>query len=413
MVVRVFLPLVAAVLVVGCGALTVSPSASAPATSGWQLLTGFPANGAAQVNGIVATAGGFVAVGTQADENAACLDDINHGRIWTSADGASWTARPDDAFGQTDLTNLVSFGANLYAFGTSGIFADEPCSTGANPPGVNSWRSADGGASWEHLAQAPDIAHATIGEVVVAGDHMVMVGSQVDTDGNDEAASWSSTDALTWTPAELPPATTFVGSAAARDNVIVGFGFDQEYPLPWITRDGGGHWYEESIDLTGVETDDGVLSPGIEDVLATNAGYVAVGDVCCTGAEQILPISASTPDGTQWQGAPMATDQAQAMRRIGQLPAGLLAVGVRIYLDEAPATGELGGLSWTSTDGRSWQAGPPFAELGDGNVTAFAIGDSGVVVAGTTFIDNPTTAGDTGLRVWYAPLSAFAGGTSN
>jgi hypothetical protein len=34
------------------------------------------------------------------------------------------------------------------------------------------------------------------------------------------------------------------------------------------------------------------------------------------------------------------------------------------------------------------------------------------VVAGTTFLEAPT-ATDTGVRVWYAPLSTFAGGTSN
>jgi hypothetical protein len=405
-----------AVALAACGGQSGSPSApgSQPPGGGWQLLGDFPASGTAQVNSIVANGSGFVAVGTRVDEAATCLADLNHGRVWSTSDGRAWASIPDDAFAQTDLTQLVLFHDGLYAFGTSGTFDDQTgCAGAANPAGVNIWRSADGGASWQRLEQATAIARATIGDVVVAGEQLVLVGSQTDEDGNDQAATWSSADALVWTPAELSPATSFLGSAAARDNVVVGFGFDEDFPLPWITRDGGGHWYEESTDVGGAPTDEGELGLGIEDVIATTSGYVAVGQACCSGTAQVLPLTLSTPDGTQWQGAPVAGDVPQAMRRIGQLPAGLLVVGVRTYLDDAPPASELGGRSWTSADGKAWLAGPSFVELGDGNVTALAVGSGGVVVAGTTFTITSSSASDTGLRVWYAPLSAFAGGTSN
>jgi hypothetical protein len=413
---RLVTALALAVVVAACAGQSVgpTPSGSQPAGDGWQLLGNFPAGGAAQVNSIVASAVGFIAVGTRSDEGADCPADLNHGRVWSTSDGQTWASLPDDAFAQTDLTQLVSFRDSLYAFGTSGTFDDETgCGDVANPAGVNVWRSADAGATWQQLAQAPEIARASIGEVVVAGDRLLLVGSRTDQDGNDQAATWSSPDAQAWTRAELPPATSFLGSAAARDNVVVGFGFDEDFPLPWITRDGGGHWYEESIDVSGGQTDEGELGLGIEDVIATSGGYVAVGQACCSGTAQILPLTLSTADGTQWQGAPVASDVPQAMRRISQLPASLLAVGVRTYLDEAPPAGELGGRSWTSADGKAWLAGPSFFELGDGNVTAMAVGSGGVVVAGTTFTVPASSAGDTGLRMWFAPLSAFAGGTSN
>lgn len=414
MVGRFVIALALAVVLAACGGQSVSPTASGSQPPSWQLVGNFPANGAAQVNAFVASGSGFVAVGTRADDSATCSADVNHGRVWTTTDGMVWTSSPDDAFAQTDLTQLIFFHDSLYAFGTSGTFDDETgCASSANPAGVNVWRSADVGATWQRLEQSAEIARASIGEVVVAGEQLVLVGSKTDQDGNDQAATWSSADAIAWTPAELPPATSFLGSAAGRDNVIVGFGFDEDFPLPWITRDGGGHWYEESADVTGAQTDEGDLGLGIEDVLATDTGYVAVGQACCSGAAQILPLTLSTPDGTEWKGAPVTSDVPQAMRRIGRLPAGLLVVGVRTYLDEAPPANELGGRSWTSADGKAWLPGPPFAELGDGNVTAMAVGSGGVVVAGTTFTVPSSSAGDTGLRVWFAPLSAFAGGASN
>ncbi len=267
-----------------------SATSGAPAGgSGWQLISNFPTDGAAQVNAVVASGTGFVAVGTISDDGATCTSDINNGHVWTTTDGQTWVPSAADPFAQTDLTHLVAFNDSVYAFGFTGDFDQEDspeCSPGPNPTGVNIWRSKDGGTNWEHLTQSSAIAHATIGEVVAAGDKLVLVGSQVDAQGNDAAATWSSPDGLTWTPAELPPATSILGSAAAHDNVIVGFGFDSDFPLPWITRDGGGHWYEESVDVAGTEeSDQGDVGLSIEDVLATQNGYVAVGDVCCLGCE--------------------------------------------------------------------------------------------------------------------------------
>ena len=242
------------------------------------MISKFPVDGASQVNAVVARRDGFVAVGTVSDDSAICIADANNGHVWSTTDGQTWVPEPPDPFAQTDLTNLVSFKDSIYAFGFVGAFdqeASSECSPGPNPTGLNVWRSGDGGANWEHLPQSPAIAHVTVGDVTVAGDQLVLVGSQTDADGNDAAGSWSSPDGVAWTPAVLPPATSILGTVAAHDNVIVGFGFDSNFPLPWITRDGGGHWYEESVDVPGAQSDaNGDVGISIEDVLATASGYV-------------------------------------------------------------------------------------------------------------------------------------------
>jgi hypothetical protein len=392
------------------GAPSATPS-SEPGT-GWRLLTDFPLNNAAQVNAIVASGSGFVAVGTAYDSETDCSADASHGRVWTSTDGVAWTRQPDDAFGQTDLTQLVAFNGALYALGFSGSLDDTTgCSQPPRSAGVNVWRSTDGGVSWSGLAQSATLARASLGAVIVVGNQLLAVGSQLDADQNDYGASWTSTDGESWQPAELPPSAPHLARAATGGNTVVAFGDDQDYPLAWISRDGGGHWYEESVDVAGTNPND--LTMAVEDVAPTASGYVAVGEGCCIGAAQLVPIVFTTPDGTQWQGTPLAATQAQAMRRVGRLADRLLVVGVETYVNADVVPTGIGGRSWVSADGTTWQAGPDFAELGDGDVTALAIGSGGVVLAGVTYDTSGSDPNDTGLRVWFAPYSAFGNGTSN
>jgi hypothetical protein len=376
-------------------------------------LTNFPVNGAGLVNSIAATGNGFVAVGTKSDIDTACLADMNQGRVWTSGDGLNWTSSADPTFAQTDLTAVVEFNGAVYALGFTGTFDTDTtsCANAPRPAGVNVWRSDDGGATWQQLTVSTALARASISRVIVTDAGMIAVGSDLDAGGNDQGQSWSSPDGVTWTPAELPPNAPHLATAVAKANVVVAFGDDQESPLAWISRDGGANWYEESIDIEGQDVAE--LSLAVEDVTATNDGYVAVGDGCCIGAAQLVPIVFLSADGTQWQGTPLAPDEAQAMRRVALLGNNLLAAGVETYMDFEENKDFIGGRSWTSTDGTEWVAGPQFPELGDGNVTALAVGSAGVVVAGTTFLDEPTPSGDTGLRIWFAPLSVFASAASN
>lgn len=367
------------------------------------MLADFPAQGAASVSSIVGLRNCFVAVGSTFDPDAACLDDEFQGRLWTSADGIAWTAQPAEAFAKTRMTQLFTFADSLYAVGvTSAGDSAAGCSAAPDQPGVNFWRSSDSGASWQRLAQSAALAGSSIGQVIVAGDSLMAVGSLQGTD-TDEAMTWTSPDAATWTAAEQPPNAPGLSIAAARDKVVVAFGEDQDFPLGWITRDVGANWYEESIDVEAAPPDG--LTLAVESVLATTGGFVAVGDGCCTGTAELVPIVFTSADGTQWIGHLQPADRAEAMRRVVSIPTGLLAVGVETYVNDPVDTSRLGGRSWISTDGAVWRRGPDFAELGDGNVSAIAAGPGGVVVAGT--------GETTGLHVWFAPYGAFEEGASN
>ena len=356
---------------------------------------------------MIKTDTGFLAVGTASDFEAACVDDASQGRVWSSLDGLAWTAQPDEAFAQTELTMLFAGpdGA-LYVLGVTGAVDNPlPCLSGGRSAGTNIWRSTDAGSGWTLLPQSPALSQAVVYSVALAADTIVLGGWQTGTDDFDHAAAWSSTDGQTWTAAVLPPNAPHLILLAARDNVVVGFADDAEYPLAWISRDAGQNWYEESIDLdVEVDTD---FSIAVEDVLATATGYAAVGDGCCLGAAELVPLSFTSADGTQWQASLVGGERTEAMRRMAPIPDGLLAVGVETFFSDGGDTSALGGRSWLSADGSVWLRGPDFAELGDGDVTALAVGAEGAVVAGSSFTDAVEGSTDTGLRIWYAPLSAF------
>jgi hypothetical protein len=363
----------------------------------------FPAQGTGQVSSIVGLANCFVAVGSTFDPDATCLDTEFQGLLWTSADGVTWTARPAAAFAKTRMTQLFTFRDSLYAVGvTSESDGTAGCSAAPDQPGLNFWRSTDNAASWQRLAQSAALANTSIGQVLTAGDGLMAVGSRQGTEV-DEAMTWTSPDAVTWTAAKQPPNAPGLSIAAARDTFVVAFGEDQDFPLAWITRDVGANWYEESIDVGGAPTDG--LTTAVESVVTTTGGFVAVGDGCCIGTAQLVPIVFTSADGTQWIGHIQPADHPEAMRRVVAIPTGLLAVGVETYVNDPVDTSSLGGRSWISKDGTAWQRGPAFAELGDGNVSAVAAGPGGVVVAGT--------GEATGLHVWFAPYGAFEVGASN
>jgi hypothetical protein len=349
-----------------------------------------------------------MAVGSVFDPDADCVEDVYEGRIWSSPDGTKWTAQSADVFAKTRPTQVFEFGGNLFVIGVTGSSeGDANCPAPADQPGLNLWRSTDKGTSWQRLERPAALADAAVAQVMAAGDHLVAVGSVLGAD-EDRAATWTSVDGTSWTPAELAPNTSSLATAAANDKVIVAFGDDDVSPLAWISRDLGANWYEESIDLEGVTPED--LTIFVDSVVATDKGFIAVGDGCCFETAGTVPIVYSSADGTQWLGRPQPGDHPEAMRRIVAIPGALVAAGIETYIDDEPDTSRLGGRSWVSADGSQWRRGPDFAELGDGNVTAIAVGSSGVVLAGNSLLDAGTTENptDTGLRVWFASFGAFA-----
>jgi len=327
--------------------------------------------------------------------------------VWSSADGITWSAQPADAFAKTRPTQVLAFKDALLVVGASGSNEGDTTCPATAQAGVDLWRSTDGGSTWQALPRSPELANAAVSQIVVASDQLLAVGAVLGAD-EDRAATWTSIDGTTWTPAVQAPNAPSLVTAAAKGSVVVGFADDDEYPLAWISRDLGANWYEESIDLAGPTIED--VTMFVESVVATDSGFVAVGDGCCIGTGSLAPIVFASADGTEWVGTPQPSDHPEAMRRIVSIPGGVLAVGIETFVDVEADPSRLGGRSWLSTDGATWRRGPDLPELGNGNINALAAGSSGVVATGTNIIENETPApsGDTGVRVWFAPFDTFA-----
>ncbi len=405
-----------AVVALGCNApalvATPSPSTAALPTStavpsptrgtspaaGWRFLADFPANGAWTINSLVAVESGFVAVGSRFDADAPCFNDANHGLVWTSSDGTSWVAQPDDVFAQAAPWTMFAQDDALMVIGFVGsgdpaISCNEPAE-----PGINLWRSTDGGTTWQRLARPSGLDGARIADVAVADGRIIAVGSRThEQQEEDVAGAWTSADGIDWQLAEIVPAVPRLSVVAASGDRAVAFADCCDGPLAWVSRDRGRNWYEASLSVP-LGPDDFELELNIADVAAGEGAFVAVGEGCClTGEAETVPVALVSGDGEDWQAALVAVEGEAAMERLVSVPAGWLALG-RGALSGTEAGG-VGGRSWTSPDGLNWQAGPPLAELGAGFISAVAVGASGIVAAGP---------GDTSsLHVWFAPLDSL------
>jgi hypothetical protein len=128
--------------------------------------------------------------------------------VWTSADGSAWSRAPSDPVFQGARLQAVSAGG-------PGLVA-----VGSDEEGPQAWFSSDG-VSWERASVPPpplDVARADdpmtsppveawMGDVAVAGDRMVAVGTiglQVGSNGiRYRPTIWTSTDGMTWTEVPL------------------------------------------------------------------------------------------------------------------------------------------------------------------------------------------------------------------
>jgi len=384
---------------------TPSASPSPSPQAGWQLIADFPARSATSVDAILAVGGGFVAIGSVFDDTAACFNDARHGRVWISADGRAWTPAPDDTFAQAELQLLVEYGGALLVIGFVG--SADPGSS-CNPPaepGFTTWRSTDGGATWQRQGRASGLDGARLTDVAVSELGLVAVGAQAPGEAN-QAGVWISGDGLAWQPAGSAPTTeNRLNAVAARGNRVVAFADCCDDPLAWISRDGGRNWFEASVTIPVVGPDDIAYPPTVGDIAVVANGFVAVGYACCLDpTPDQIPIVLTSTDGEDWPGEWLTVEHEEISTAVTVLPDGrLVAVGNGTYETGTRPPSDpsrFGGRSWISSVGTAWRAGPRFMELNEGQVSAVAAGPSGVVVAGTA-------AGPGGPRVWFAPLNSF------
>ncbi|HEX7949478.1 MAG TPA: hypothetical protein VF494_03945 [Candidatus Limnocylindrales bacterium] len=274
-----------------------------------------------QVRALVQVASGFVAVGTESQQDASLADAA----AWFSPDGVTWARAPvDDGIGRTmdDVVatpgGLVALGESRYSFhaGFGG--------------GTAIWTSPDGRV-WTRLADAVGPPPGTrLREVTrrpggfLAAAAFEEPAGYPDTPGPPLTSGiWTSSDAIHWAPI---PGT----------------------PL------------------------------GLNDLIATDSGYVAIGSGVADASAGTMAWRSS--DGQTWTGAvlPSPSDLTVGatllFERVATSPVGLLAFGMRD--DDSTEVG------WSSPDGVDWTLVDLRPEL-DGAVVdnLFPIGDSLLVSA--------------------------------
>lgn len=168
-----------------------------------------PEGSSAQLNDVVATGDGYIAVGTAG----------KNGMVWTSRDGLTWDRlATGDTFAGADLRGLARGDAGLVAVGATRI-------------GPAAWVSADG-RTWRRAADVARDASGRMEDVACAGRRCVGVG------WSDAADIWTSDDASHWLEADSFPAAHHPGFMPRLLTVVAG---DPGFIAAGIT-DGGIIW---------------------------------------------------------------------------------------------------------------------------------------------------------------------------
>jgi len=285
----------------------------------------------------------------------------------------SWTPlvipdpRPEEGQGE-DVYDVVAGGPGFVAVGRSIPCCATTHDDNAWTPGI--WTSVDG-VTWEAIADVSSLGAAELHAVATGPDgRLLAIGYDMRGYGPDEEplrglGMWSSSDGLHWEPVSGPDGS-FRDVVATDDGwLVVGFGvtgaavFSSTDLEAWSVEElpGGGDAERVTLDAEGRALIIGTAPPEPED-------------------EMVVP----QPRG--WIGRP------GDWQMIGDLPAGgpAVAIGTSFTIVDRYV---LGGASWSSEDGLTWDAGEPWpAGEGGGDQivstieTLMATGD-GLVAGGT------------------------------
>ncbi|HTS14879.1 MAG TPA: hypothetical protein VMH24_04370 [Candidatus Sulfotelmatobacter sp.] len=205
-------------------------------------------------------------------------------------------------------------------------------------------------------------------------------------------AAWVSTDLRHWTKAPDQAAFSGVKSwngIAARPSGFVAIGYADGGHTVWTSPDG----------LAWTQLNDEVAFPTEaaepRAIAATTDGYLAVGRV---GDEAAAWTS---PDGLHWTvHGPFPGGNGVVLNGLAHGAAGWVTIGFGPQADVPPSEYEAPAAGWTSTDGVTWQAGPPSAAISGlyGDVVAVP---GGFVAAGTIGLGVGVFLSTDGL-VWTA-----------
>ena len=335
---------------------TSSPAATAPPDAlDWQRVDPFPnaEEGSAAVS-VTAGGPGFVAVGT----GAITAEVRQDAAVWTSADGAEWSAVTDDngAFAAASMAGVTAHDGLLVAVGRDLTSVDQDVAA--------SWTSTDG-VGWERVeseAQFEQLEGAQMIDVTVGGPGFVAVGSAP---RMDASAVWTSTDGTAWqrVPHTQVFDTSFMWSVAPGGPGMVAVGW-RGRPEPmaavWVSNDGLD--WRLADDLPGGELFQ------VRSVTAGEDGMlVAVGDSLEGGQSAIW----TSEDGVTWTAAgDPAMFVNTLISSVVAYGSGHIAAGS--ITDDAAV--------WTSPDGQEWAIVDDSEAFTDAYIAGLYAGETGPVI---------------------------------
>ena len=340
------------------------PSSSPAPTVVWERGSVPATANASSTIGVVPGGDGLIAIG---------FDGGFGSLLWTSPDGRAWTDVTPDGFQSVGIASVVEHDGRLVGVGRGDTINVDANRAAAflSDDGLT-WHEAEGAAGME--GQLIDVVFTDLGLFAVGG-----------VPGADAAGIWRSTDGSTWERT----------------------GGDFEHAFMWAIAEGGpglvavGWRRNPDPDLAVWTSADGVswtLSPdpeGVEGYEATDVidldGTLAMVGSSFTGEGGRVWFS---DDGLAWDLADVAggmTGGAYA-RGLTRIPGGgLVAVG---------GGGNMQGMAWFSTDGRSWEP------LGDPVPNAFFNAafatDDGLLLTGATQDGTLETGVQAYATVWSA-----------
>jgi hypothetical protein len=306
--------------------------------------------GAAQVDTILATPDGVLAVGTVPDGTQ------TDGAIWQSSDGISWHrfAAGDNPFAGGGDHRIDGLTTNA----TGSLIAVGGVRSGPSWTPA-SWISPNG-ADWSQPSEALPTStrpQAGQGGTIVRAVATTTTSALVAVGGSSTAQRmWTSTDGLDWTEVPLPAAaaastewTADLVAASGTTTIVV----DSTAGQPRVLVDRDGVWDEVSADTRVFGPEAPVAAPG---GLAEDAGRLVLavdvdrpGPVIGEAAPSVVIVSSA--DGTHWRRL-TATDALTGARfdAVRLLDGSLVAVGSSVTSQHGPAA-----TIWTSSDGRRWR----------------------------------------------------------
>jgi hypothetical protein len=261
------------------------------------------------------------------------------------------------------------------------VFENRLIAVGTSAQQAAVWMSSDG-LSWSRLPNTPDLANdsTNLEDVVAGGPGLVAVGSARTEEGGTDAAVWTSTDGVTWS--RIPhDAAVFGGSGnegiraiAAGPEGLVAVGYNHAYSegAVWTSID-GIEWSRapHNAELFGYPS-----FRSLEDVVAFNGGFVAVGSVWSDGS--LRAAVWLSPDGLAW--SRIVTPTEGEMRGLTTEDGSLIAVGRQTT----------GVAAWSSDDGIEWMrvrdadfGGPGTFDLGYSEMRAVLAAAGGLIAVGS------------------------------